>query len=336
MQGKHILITGHRQVRLEAFDVAENHLGPSEVLLRTRVTLLSGGTEGAWFLGLPIPGRSPLSYPHATGYANIGEIIAVGGSDLGLAVGDVVFTMSAHASHVRLDATRAVCIKVPPELPDDAAVFARLVTVPLTSVRTSTARVGDRAAVVGLGLVGNLGGQVLMASGFETTGVDLIAARREVARRCGIAQTIDPRETARLLPEHRLVLEASGTAKGAVTAITLAQLGGEVSLVGTPWTPDPSVSSRDILEPVHVRYITLRSGWEWRFPIADQRAQPGSVHQPGSVTHNIEAAFGLLRHGKIKVRELITHHAVPEDCERMYEGAVDHKHDQLGVIFHWV
>ncbi len=335
MQGKHLQITGYRQVQLETFDLMDDNLGPTEVVIRTRVSLLSGGTEGAWFLGQAIPGRSPRPVPHATGYANVGEIVAVGGKEAGFTPGDVVYTMSSHASLVRLDAARNLCVRVPSDIPDDEAVFVRLITVPLTTLRTSDARIGDRAAVVGLGLVGNLGGQLLVSAGFETTGVDPVLARRELARTCGIARTIDPREADQLRPENRVVLEASGTARGAVTAIALAQLGGEVSLVGTPWSPDPSVSSRDVLEPVHVRYITLRSGWEWQFPIADERGQPGAVHQPGSVAHNTEIAFALLRQGRIRVRPLITHHAAPEDCQRLYEGAVDRKNEQLGVIFHW-
>jgi threonine dehydrogenase-like Zn-dependent dehydrogenase len=79
--------------------------------------------------------------------------------------------------------------------------------------------------------------------------------------------------------------------------------------------------------------ITLKR--QWQFPIVDERGQPGAVHQPGSVTHNTEIALALLRHGKIRVRELVTHHASPEDCQRLYEGAVDRKDEQLGVLFHW-
>lgn len=335
MQAKQILITGYRQVRLEEVDLADDPLGPSEIQIQTRVTLLSGGTEGAMFLGRPIPGRSPRPFPYPTGYANVGEVLAVGGTDAGFVPGDRVFTMIPHVSHARLDLARGLCVKVPPDLPDEIAVFARLVSVPLTSLRTAAARIGDRAAVVGLGLVGNLGGQLLVAAGLATTGVDPLPTRRELARRCGLDQTIDPTDEGQLRPVHRLVLEASGTAKGAVTAITLAQRGGEVSLVGTPWTPDPEVSSREILEVIHVRYLTVRSGWEWQFPLADERDQPGAIHQPGSVPHNVEIAFTLLREGKVRVRELISHHASPEDAQRFYEGAVDRKDEQLGVIFHW-
>ncbi|MBI2940713.1 MAG: zinc-binding alcohol dehydrogenase [Chloroflexi bacterium] len=334
MQGKRIMVTAYRQVQLLDFETSPDDLGPAEVVIRTHTTLLSGGTEGAWFQGLPLPGRSPTPYPRSTGYANVGEVVAAG-PNATVRPGDRVYTMSNHTSLACVDTARQLCLKVPEGLPAEEAVFARLVTVPLATLRTSTARIGDRAAVVGLGLVGNLGAQLLVNAGMETTGVDLVPARRELAQRCGVAHTIDPREEGAVQPVHRLVLEASGTAKGAVTAIALAQLGGEVSLVGTPWVADPAVPSKDIIEPIHVRYLTVRSGWEWQFPIPDVRDQPGAVHQPGSVVHNHQCAFELLRQGKVRVRELITHRFSPEDCQRAYDGAVDRKSEQLGVIFQW-
>ena len=70
-------------------------------------------------------------------------------------------------------------------------------------------------------------------------------------------------------------------------------------------------------------------------PVADVSGQPGAVHQPGSVVHSTRYAFDLLRQGKVRVRDLITHRLPPEECRRAYEGAVDRKAEQLGVIFQW-
>jgi threonine dehydrogenase-like Zn-dependent dehydrogenase len=207
--------------------------------------------------------------------------------------------------------------------------------VPLPTVRTAAARAGDRAAVVGLGLVGNLGAQVLRAAGMAVTGVDLLATRRELARRCGVEVVLDPRAEGAVQPQHRLVLEATGTARGAVTALALAQLGGEVSLVGTPWVADPTVPASAILEPIHMRFVTVRSGWEWQLPVHDMRGERSAVHQPGSVEHSTGYAFDLLERGAVQVLDLVTHRYAPEDCQTAYEGAVDRKDEQLGVLFLW-
>jgi threonine dehydrogenase-like Zn-dependent dehydrogenase len=335
VNGTQVLITGPRQVRLADFDLPEDDLKPAEVIVRTRVTLLSGGTEGAFFQGLFLPGHEPRPFPYPTGYASVGEVIAVGGAAAGVAPGDVVYTMSPHASLARVDTAEQLCAQVPPSIPPEEAVFARLMTVPLTSVRTSRARAGDRAAVVGLGLVGNLGAQILQAAGMEVTGFDPVGTRRDLARSCGIERTLDPREADLLRPEHALVLEATGTAKGTLTALALTQLGGEVSLVGTPWIADPTVGASAILEPIHLRYITVRSGWEWQLPIHDVRGERSAIHQPGSFAQSTAYAFELLRTGKVRVRGLITHRVSPDQCQEVYERALDRKHEQLGVIFAW-
>jgi threonine dehydrogenase-like Zn-dependent dehydrogenase len=249
--------------------------------------------------------------------------------------GDVVFTLGSHASHVRIDTARQLCLAVPEDLAPEVAVFARLVTVPLATVRTARARAGDPAAVIGLGVVGNLAAQVLQAAGMPTLAVERLPARRELAVRSGVRVVVDPADTDRLRPEHALVLEATGTADGAVAALDLARLGGEVSLVGTPWVADPSVPASDVLRAVHLRYLTLRSGWEWQLPLDDVAGQADAVHQPGSVTHSTTYAFDLLRSGKVRVDDLVTHRATPDLCQQVYARAIDNKDVQLGAIFDW-
>lgn len=334
MQVQRIMVTGVRKVALEAVDLVVEGLGPTEVVLETRVSLLSGGTEGAWFQGQQIPGRPPLEWPRPTGYAVVGEVI-VAGDESGFVVGQTAYTMSPHASHHRLDTAQQMVLPVPDGLSAATAVFARLVAVPLVSVRTARARIGDRAAVVGLGLVGNLGAQVLQAAGLVTTGVDLVAARRALAERCGIATTVDPALAGAIQPVHRLVLEASGTARGALTAVELTQLGGEVSLVGTPWVPDPTLPASPFLEAIHTRYITIRSGWEWQLPRTAIADQAGAIHQPGSVPDGHRIAFELLQQGRVQVDTLLTDRVDPRNCQAAYERAVDRKSEALGIIFEW-
>lgn len=329
-----IMVVGPRQARLEAFDVPAADLGATEILVRTRVTLLSGGTEAAFFQGLPIPGSDPRPFPYTTGYANVGEVIAVG-ADASVAEGELVYSLGHHASHVRVDTAHELCVPIPNRLEPEVAVFARLIAVPLATVRTARARAGDATAVVGMGLVGNLAAQVLQVAGMATLGVEPLLARRELAASCGVPNVVDPADADALRPEHALVLEATGTTEGTMTALGLARLGGEVSLVGTPWVADRLAAASDVFRAVHVRYLTLRSGWEWQLPLHDVAGEAGAVHQPGSVAHSTAYAFSLLGSGRVKVRELVTHRTTPDHCHEVYTRAVDRKDTQLGVIFDW-
>ena len=49
--------------------------GPAQLLIRTRTSLISPGTERAFFLGLP---NTTNTYPQAAGYCNVGEVVAMG------------------------------------------------------------------------------------------------------------------------------------------------------------------------------------------------------------------------------------------------------------------
>jgi threonine dehydrogenase-like Zn-dependent dehydrogenase len=73
--------------------------------------------------------------------------------------------MSPHASLARVDIAERRCVKVTESHPPEAAVFARLMTVRIATARPSRPRPGDRAAVVGLGLVGALAAPALARLG---------------------------------------------------------------------------------------------------------------------------------------------------------------------------
>jgi threonine dehydrogenase-like Zn-dependent dehydrogenase len=120
-----------------------------------------------------------------------------------------------------------------------------------------------------------------------------------------------------------------------MTALELARMGGEISLVGTPWVADPSVPASEVFRAIHMRYLTVRSGWEWQLPLADVTGQPSAVHQPGSVTHSTAYAFDLLGSGRVRVRDLVTHRTTPDPVSRSTPRAVDARDEQLGVIFDW-
>src|SRR5690349_24418734 len=101
IEGKRVCWPEPGRVTLESFTVPEP--GPGEVVLQTEVTLISPGTERAFFLELT--NAKPRRYPYYPGYCNIGRVIALGeGTEKSLRVGDRVASAGNHASHVRFSA----------------------------------------------------------------------------------------------------------------------------------------------------------------------------------------------------------------------------------------
>ena len=116
IEGTRVCWPEQGKVTLEPFTLPE--LRPGEVLIETEVTLISPGTERAFFLELP---NATPRYPYYPGYCNIGKVTAVAEStQTDLLVGDRVACGGNHASHVRFPADH--CWKVPDGLPSTEAV----------------------------------------------------------------------------------------------------------------------------------------------------------------------------------------------------------------------
>jgi len=316
---------------LEPFELDESELGPTEVVVRTRVTLISPGTELANLQGrLGMHSNEPRTYPIShVGYANVGTVVAAG-REVAVKPGDRVYTMGPHASAARLDARDHLCAPVPSTLSDEQAVFVRLANVSMTTMRTTVVRGGDDVAVVGQGLVGNLAAQVFQACGARVRAFDLSPARRAIAGRCGIRSVHGADAMPDFARRHRLVIEATGSAQALASAIGLAQNGGEVVMIGAPWGGDEnSVPSSRLTRDIFFRFLRLRSGSEWEIP-----RQPHPL-MADSIRANVETGLEWLADGRLQVAPLITHRLSPELIQTAYEGLLTRKDEYLGVILRW-
>ena len=78
--GQRVVFRAPGQAALEPFEVDETALGPTEVVVRTEVSLISPGTELANLQGkLGMHSDAPREYPMTgVGYANVGRVVAAG------------------------------------------------------------------------------------------------------------------------------------------------------------------------------------------------------------------------------------------------------------------
>ncbi|HEV2527420.1 MAG TPA: hypothetical protein VGT61_03085 [Thermomicrobiales bacterium] len=329
MTTRKIVFNAPRQAELVSIADPATDLGPDEVLVRTLVSLVSPGTEGAAFQGLRMPGGADRTYPDHPGYANVGEVIAAGEGS-GFAVGQRVFTMAQHVSHFRLNTRTQLCVAVPDGVAPRHAAFVRLAMVSMATLRTTTARLGDRAAVVGLGLVGNLAAQLCQIGGMSTLAIDLIGWRCDLARQCGIQGVVQSPGDDVLTRDYQLVIEATGTVGGAMTGTKLVQRHGELSLVGAQWGEGTqTVDTLRLLGTIFEQYIHIRSGWEWQLPTLD------TPFGPSSVAHNARAILEWIADNRLVLDPLISMDADPRDAQATYERIVTDRESVLGVLWDW-
>jgi len=330
-----VVMTGPRAVEVARGTLEDAPLAAHEVVLRTHYSLISPGTELAHYTGTADLGRhiAAQPYPWFPGYAAVGAVITAG-ADAGITAGDLVLAHTPHQSAVRFDRRQRVCLRIPDGVRPAAATMGRLGQVSAVGIRTSAARAGDWAAVIGLGLVGACAAQLLRAAGMRVVGVETAPHRRALATRYGITMVVDPRQdgaldaVARQTGGCRLILECSGQPRGVETGLALAARRGEVVLVGAAWRHDTEVLATDIVRPIFDKYLTLRSGWEWQLPLYGD--EPG-----GSIAGCTDWVLSCMREGSLRVDELITDTITPADAATAYRHLLDDPAAHLGVIIDW-
>jgi predicted dehydrogenase/threonine dehydrogenase-like Zn-dependent dehydrogenase len=207
------------QGRVVVGDVPEPALRPGTILVRTAWSAVSPGTERhalelsagnllrvararpdlvrrvldavrrAGVVATYRKVRSKLDELLALGYSSSGTVIAVGeGAGDVFAVGDrVACGGSDHAVHGEVACVPVnLAARVPDGVPLDAAAFATLGAVAVHAARQAEARLSERFAVIGLGLVGQLCAQVLRACGCRVIGFDPRVALAEALRKGGM------------------------------------------------------------------------------------------------------------------------------------------------------
>jgi predicted dehydrogenase/threonine dehydrogenase-like Zn-dependent dehydrogenase len=119
--------------------------------------------------------RARLDQPGAVGYSAAGVVLDVGERVRGIAPGQRVACgggdHAVHADVVQVPGN--LCVPLPDDVDFDSAAFATIGSVAMHGVRQADVRIGERVAVIGLGLVGQLTGQILRAAGCRVVGIDL-------------------------------------------------------------------------------------------------------------------------------------------------------------------
>ncbi len=217
----------YRSGELSVVDVPPPSCAPGGVLVRTLCSLISTGTElmkvsesKMSLLGKArarpdqvrkvvdtVAQQGPVSaYKKAMnrldsytplGYSLAGVVVEVGRGAEEFSVGQVVACAgNEYAFHAELNWVPVnLCVPVPDGVPPRLAAFATVGAIAMQGVRQGTPQLGDTACVIGLGLVGQLVVQLLVASGVRVVGLDVVPERCRLAEKAGalLCAAPDPR-----------------------------------------------------------------------------------------------------------------------------------------------
>jgi threonine dehydrogenase-like Zn-dependent dehydrogenase len=316
----------------------ESNLGADELLIKTEATFISAGTELANYTGKEPKVFQPgqwCTYPWRSGYANVGIVQAVGTGVTRVKPGDRVFSYGNHASLVRFNQRRLV-IPVPDDIDSVIGAASRMAGVAMTSIVVSEIRDNPWVAVFGLGAVGNLAAQMFTIRGCRVIGVDPVDFRRDLAERCGIAQTVggDPQAAHEAIMAITggqgadITIDAVGHSAVIMQAAKATAAFGQLIILGSPRVPVEG-NLTTLLSDVHLRWITMRGALEWCVPM-----YPDVGHRTSQWSKQ-ETIFEWLRRGSLQLEPLISHRLAPQEIKRAYEGLLHQPEEYTGVALIW-
>jgi predicted dehydrogenase/threonine dehydrogenase-like Zn-dependent dehydrogenase len=231
----------YRSGELLLVDVPPPACRPGGVLVRSHFSLVSTGTEMMKIeqAKLSLAGKArarpdqvrkvvdtavqvgPLeAYRRATnkldsltplGYSLAGEVVEVGRGAGDLAVGQLVACAgNEYALHAEVNwVPTNLCVPVGSGVRAEHAAFATVGAIALQGVRRAETQLGESACVIGLGLVGQLTVQLLVAAGVRVFGFDPVAERCRIAEESGATVCAAPDAEGVDLVE-KAILHASG------------------------------------------------------------------------------------------------------------------------------
>lgn len=300
-----------------------------QLLIRTHTTLISPGTERAFFLGLP---NTTQRFPQYPGYNNVGEVAQVGSNVTGWQVGDRVATPTRHAAYVLANAADGV--RIPDGLPNERAVFFEMGAIALQGVRKARIELGEPVVVIGAGLIGLLAMQWARLQGAAPViMVDQDEQRLDFAQQAGADAVVMADGHLHEEIDHlcggqgpAVVIEATGHPAAIPTAFDLAGWCGRVILLGSTRGETEQVN---FYRDVHKKGLTVIGAHNSTRPLHDSR--------PGWWTRlaDQQTAMKLLALDRLVIHPFITHRFTWEQMPLAYALLKQWNKDALGLVVSW-
>ena len=362
-----------RDGRIEVLDVPPPELRPEGVLVAVRTSLISAGTERKKVetgrkslvgkarsrpdqvrqvlekarrdgVGETIDAvRARLERPSPLGYSAAGVVVAAGERVRDLAPGDrVACSGGGYAVHAEVDYVPGnLAVRIPEAVSFGEAAFATVGSIALHGVRQADARLGERVAVVGLGLVGQLAGQILRAAGCRVVGVDLAEELVAGALAAGAADAAFPRSAfdGGDVPgdaaecDAVLVTAATASSDPVRLAARLCRDRGRVVVLGDVGMDLP----RDTYYEKELEVRTSRSYGPGRYDL--EYEERGLDYPIGYVRwterRNMSSFLELVAAGKVDVERLVRERVPIDDAAEAYERLVSHEGSPLGILIEY-
>ncbi|HIJ83485.1 MAG: putative zinc-binding dehydrogenase [Magnetococcales bacterium] len=283
-----------------------------------------------------------LDTPVSLGYSSCGEVIAVGSEVKVLKVGDcVVCAGEISAAHAQLVTTpQNLCAVVPWGVKPQEATYAPVGAIGLQAVRLAGIELGQRIAVIGLGLIGQLIVQLAQSSGADVFGIEIDPSKLELAKkmgmRAGVNQLTDPVAamandfTDGLGMDAVIVAAASDQEKTLDLAGSICREKGRVVLLGAGDIHAPRLHYYQKEINLVVSRAFGPGSYDSNYIADSQDYPPGYVRW--TAQRNMQTFLHLLGQKKINLEGITTHTFPLERAAEAYDMINTNSSPYVGII----
>jgi predicted dehydrogenase/threonine dehydrogenase-like Zn-dependent dehydrogenase len=368
------LIQSYKTGELGIFEVPAPVCGENGVLVKTKVSLVSAGTE-KMIVDLAkksLVGKAKarpdlvkqvvnkmkqegvvntlekvftkLDTPIPLGYSCIGEVIKVGANVSGVSVGDMVACGGAgYASHSEVNyVPKNLFVKIPEGVSDADASFVTVGSIALQGIRQTQPTLGERIVVMGLGLLGQITVQLLKANGCKVLGSDFDQRKLDLALELGVDEVCRPDE---IVEKANIFTKGNGADAVIIAASTssnqpvidageISRMKGRVIVVGLVGMDIPR--NEYYKKELELKLSMAYGPGRYDPKYEEQGIDYPFAHVRWTEQRNFEAFIGLVGEGKVTPSKMVTHEYDFDDALKAYD-LLEGKIDEeyLGIILNY-
>jgi bacteriochlorophyllide a dehydrogenase len=304
---------------VEVREVELKPIGAEDVLIKTRLTSISAGTERMLLKGvMPHP---MLQFPVVPGYETVGEVIEAGdgarewlgkrvyvGGNYGFIGVNPAF--GGQSEYIVAPKTHLTDLQ---SLSDEQGVLLALAATALHGIDQAGLKVGrlegleptnlqtfqpSNVLILGQGIVGQLAARLAKARGAQVTVTDKEDARLRYSQADAILNMASDAPMPESLKDIEVLIDATGKMEAIAPVLMRMKRDGRVVLLG--YYDNISLP----YQPVFLRELTLVSSMQWA---------------PGDVAR----ARDLMAANTIETNSLITHHMQADDAAQAFDVAMN-------------
>jgi predicted dehydrogenase/threonine dehydrogenase-like Zn-dependent dehydrogenase len=267
-----------------------------------------------------------LGQPLPLGYCNAGKVVAVGAGVHEFAIGDRVASNGPHAEYVCVP--KNLVAQIPNNVSDEEATFTVIGSIGLQGIRLCAPTLGETIVVVGLGLIGLITAELLLANGCRVIGIDLDANKVALTREKGViainpCEGTDPVKAVTELTDgigcDGVIITASAKTDEIIAqAAKMSRKRGRIILVGVVGL---NISRADFYE----KELTFQVSCSYGPGRYDDSYEKDGKDYPlpfvrWTEQRNFRAVLDMISMGRINVSSLITERIPLADYGKIYHN----------------